>query len=256
MMVYSLTVPAKFLMFYQKLTKACAGMKLIVSRLKESSIQRAREDENGLKTGAKILGIVLLSFLFPYLYSILSDTQNLVEIIASVISIPSIFALDFTNVLLQFVYLNFCIQICSLFKQLEDDLHELITQNDGAEFREKVGKVSEFHDEILHTISDLGDNFNNILRLNFVVNIWLVAQTLIFSSESKWLELLTSSPFLLLEAWIFCYGSQMIISKVKKEFHKKESPENFTISRLKKPHPSFIAWTGTNWRRTRQKSWC
>lgn len=217
LVVYFVSVPMKFLIFYRNYAKVCELMKNIISKINDSSMQRVQNDEKGIEKAAKVVGAVFLLSVFPYVYHLIQTTpRNFFDVVTEIIAFPSGCGLEFINFTLQFVYFNFCIQICSLFKQMEDDIKDMKDNRDEKFLAEKLGKIVEFHNEVLQIISVFLHCFENILSLNFVLNIWLIGQSLVFSSDSDWIIFLLTSPFLLFEAWIFCYASQLIVTRVRK----------------------------------------
>jgi hypothetical protein len=215
MAIYMITVPIKFFIFYWNYPKVCKLIRLIVSKLKATSMERAKQDEMGIENFAKVVWKVLLISFIPYVYYLTQTTpQNWIDITTQITSLPSGFALEFTNFMLQFIYFNLCIQVCSLLKQIEDELKETRLIRDKKRLTEMLGAIVELHQEVHEIIQELLDCFKYILSLNFLLNIWLVGQSLIFSSDSDWLVVFLTSPFLLFEAWIYCYSSQSIITRV------------------------------------------
>jgi 7tm Odorant receptor len=191
-------------------------MKTIDSKLKPTSMERAKDDE---KKFVKLINLVSRSVcicILPYIYYLYQITpRNWIDISIQITYFPSGLTLDLTNFILQFIYFNLCVQICSLLKQIEDDLKETRLIRDKKRLTEMLGDIVEFHQEIHEIIAELLDCFKYILSLNFVLNIWLIGQSLLFQSESDWVMFLMTSPFLLFEAWIFCYASQTVITRVR-----------------------------------------
>lgn len=214
--IYFVAVPLKFYLFYRNYAKICLLMKTSVSKLKEKSMERAKTDEREIEKVAKVVGLMVICSEVLYFYYLIQTTpRNFVDIATEIISFPSLTTIDFIVFILQFMYLNFCIQICSLFKQIEDDFNDMRFIRDKVRVPEMLGEIVEFHDEIQQIISDLLDCFKNVLSLNFVVNIWLAGQASIFSSDSNWVGFVITLPFLLFDAWIYCFSSQMITTKVR-----------------------------------------
>jgi 7tm Odorant receptor len=213
--IFIATVPIKFGMFYRKYPKICKLIKVIVSKLKPTSMQRAKDDEKGIEKVVKAVGIFIGISILPYIYHQIQTTpRNWIDIAIQITYFPSGLTLDFINLMLQFSYFNFCIQICSLLKQIEDDLKEISLIRDKKRLTEMLGDIVEFHQEIHEIIAELLDCFKYILSLNFVLNIWQMGQSLIFSVDSNWMMFIITSPFFLYEAWIFCYASQTVITRV------------------------------------------
>ena len=186
-------------------------MRIITSRIKEPFVDEARNAEKFLKIFAGVTTLTLMIaplFYFPRL------TSDPLEIVKIVIEMLSGFYGDFTNSMLQFIYLNFCIQICSLFDQLKNDLEEIKPTQSAKNIIKSAADIVETHQEILEIVTRVVKTFESILSLNFAVNIGFIGQTLILSTNSNWLIFLASTPYLLFEAWIFCFASQKIITKV------------------------------------------
>ena len=210
-MVYPVTTFIKFLLFYKNFGKVCGLIKDITSKIREPFVNGAREAIKFLKIFA---GVTTLSLMITPIIYFPRLTSKPLEIMKIAIEIMSGFYCDFTNSMLQFIYMNFCIQICSLFEQLKIDLEAIKpTQNEKAIIKSVAGIV-ETHQEILEIVSKAVKIFESILSFNFVVNIGFIAQTLILSTNSNWLIFLMSTPYLLVEAWIFCFASQKVITKV------------------------------------------
>jgi hypothetical protein len=246
--IYTVTVPLKFIIFYRKYPKICKLIKDIVSKLKPTSMQRAKDDEKGIIKVVQIVAICLGLCIIPYAGYVYQTTpRNWIDISVYITYFPSTVTLDFINFMLQFIYVNLCIHICSLLKQIEDDLKETRLIRDKKRLTEMLGDIVEFHQEVHEIIVELLDCFKYILSLNFVVNIWQIGQSLVFSSDSDWLMFLMTSPFFLYEAWIFCYASQTVITKVRC-FHSTQIMHKFSqiIDRRKTPRFIFIRWTGAN----------
>jgi hypothetical protein len=88
---------------------------------------------------------------------------------------------------------------------------------DAKRVTEIFGGVSESHNEIQAIVREFMSCFENILKLNFILSACLVAQITIFSFESGWVNFMYGSPYLLFEAWLYCYAAQKITSKVCSE---------------------------------------
>jgi hypothetical protein len=216
MIIYNMTVPIKFIIFYWKYTKICKLMKTIVSKLRPTSMQRAKDDEKGIEKVVKAVAIFKGISILPYIYHQIQTTpRNWIDISIQITYFPSGLALDFINFMLQSIYFNLCIQICSLFKQIEDDLKETRLIRDKKRLTEMLGDIVEFHNKVHEIIAELLECFKYILSLNFVQSIWLMGQSLLFSSDSDWLMFLMIPPFLLFEAWALCYASQTVITRVR-----------------------------------------
>jgi hypothetical protein len=215
--VYATVVPIKFILFYRKYPKVCELIRNIVKKLKPRSMERAMDDERKIEKLAKIVLIALCVSELPFIYVlVLTTPPNWIDILIAVTYFPSGIAISFTNFLLQFIYFNLCVQICSLLKQIEDDLKEIHLIRDKKRLIEMLGDVVEFHLEVHQIIAELLDCFKNILSLNFVLNIWLFGHSLMFPSDSYWTVFLMSSPFVLFAAWVFCYASQIVMTRVSR----------------------------------------
>ena len=216
LIIYVLTIIIKFSMFYRKFENICELMDTIEAKIKKTSKKRAEKDEKEIEVFAKIVLVITFVAAIFYCYNLIVNTPpSYSTVFLQILAYPSSFANEFTTFMLQLIYLNFCMQICSLFQQIEDDLNEMKFNYDEKLVTKMVGEVVDFHNEVHEIIDKLLNCFKNVLKVNFVFNILFVAQTTIFLVESKWLELLTSLPFLLFEAWIYCFASQKIITKVK-----------------------------------------
>lgn len=214
--IYILTIIIKFAMFYRKFGDICKLMETIEGKIKEASKKRAVKDEKQIESFAKIVLVITFVGAILYWYNLVINTPPTYSaILLQVLVYFTSFANEFTTFMLQFIYFNFCIQICSLFKQIEDDLNDLKFIYDEKLVTKMLSEVVDFHNDVHEIIVKLLSCFENVLKVNFVFNIWFVAQTTIYSVESKWLELLTSLPFLLFEAWIYCFASQKIITMVR-----------------------------------------
>jgi hypothetical protein len=216
MVIYSLAVPIKFIIFFIKYPKICKLMKTIVSKLRPTSMERAKNDEKGIKKVVKVVVRSCYISILPYIYYLYQTTpRNWIDISIQITYFPSGLALNFPNFMLQFIYFNFCIQICSLLKQIEDDLKETRLIRDYKRLAEMLEDIVESHQEVHEIIVEMFDCFKYILSLNFVLNIWLIGQSLLFSSDSDWVMFLMTSPILLFEAWIFCYASLTVITRIR-----------------------------------------
>jgi hypothetical protein len=190
-------------------------MQLVTSKFKESTLIQARKAEKyGVILAIVATGNLMISWT---LYS-LKFTTDILEVVESVVNALSGFYIDFTNSLFQFVYFNFSLQICWLFQQLKEELEAIEPQKDDKEIQKTIGKVVETHQDVLEVVSTTVKMFKSVLSFNFVINIAFIGQSMILSKEENWKIFLLSTPFLLFDAWIFCYASQKIITKVT-NFH-------------------------------------
>lgn len=214
-MIYAISVPIKFFMFYHKYAKICTLMKSISSKLTETSMEQAKKNEHVLQVVAKTVCILTAITVLSYIYTLyLKTPRTFIAVFLQIVTLISGCTYDYTNLMLLFVYFNLCIQVCSLIKQIEKDLEDMKFVRDKKRVTEMLGEIVEFHNEVQQTVAELLDCFKNILRLNYVFSIWFIAQTLIYSSDSRWIEFAVTMPFLLFEALIYCYGSQKIITQV------------------------------------------
>lgn len=187
--------------------------------VKIESLGRTNQIEREIKIMATLLlGFLIYFYLTDMFYRMIDLPKDLIEtakeIMAYLAWLLSGLVIDSFNYFLQFLFLNFCIQICFQFAQIEDDLQEFKYIYDERQVNEMLQEVVKTHLDILDMISTLMEEFGYIICLNFIMNIWFIGQCLMFSYNSDWYNLTLVTPFMLFDAWIYCYGSQLIISKV------------------------------------------
>jgi hypothetical protein len=181
-------------------------------------MKRAANDEKQLEIALNIFFVAsAISFAF-YLVEVFKKTEgNFWLVFLHLLTTPSYFASDLMVYIYQFIFMNFSIQICSLLKQIDDELKDMNFIRDAKRVTEIFGGVSESHNEIQAIVREFMSCFENILKLNFILSACLVAQITIFSFESGWVNFMYGSPYLLFEAWLYCYAAQKITSKVCSE---------------------------------------
>lgn len=212
--VYNLTTLVKFIMFYRDYDKFCDLMKAISGKFKDSFVAEARKAEKIMKIIANltVLNLIIACALYSFKWS-----TNPFELAHNMLTGLSGFYNDFTNTMLQLVFLNFSIQICTLYRQLQSDLEAIQPTQNADQTRKSVSEVVEMHQDILEIVEKTVKLFRMILSFSFIISIGFIGQTLILSTDSNWEMFLLTTPYLLFEAWIFCYSSQKIITKVRKK---------------------------------------
>lgn len=113
-------------------------------------------------------------------------------------------------------FFNFCILIRAWFRQLEDEFQELNKIKEDGEIRQKIKTIHDNHQKILEAFSCLNEGFGHIINVNFVTGIFFIGMTLISILNSDWFGLAATIPYVLFDAWVCCYGSQMIVTQVWK----------------------------------------
>lgn len=141
-------------------------------------------------------------------------SSDIMVLFTTVSFFVSALAGDFSNILLQFSYLNLCIQICSLYRQLEDDLEDMELILSEQQVITKLRKFVENHREAIELKKKLFSSFRSVISLNFVVNTLFIGQALLFSNSADWATFLGYFPFLMFDFWIYCFASQLVITKV------------------------------------------
>jgi hypothetical protein len=213
--IYVLAFPLKFFIFYHELGPISQLTKTIETKLKKKQSKKAEKHERRFQMLATIVFICSCSAEFLYIFDMIPETnQNFFKLSVQILTGFSSFFCEFSTFMHQFVFFNFSIYICALLEQIEDDLEDMQMVKDEKTIKERLGRVAEFHNEIQKIIVEFMRCFDNFLKVNFIIEIWLMAQAAIFSMEGKWLELLMCVPFLLFEAWLYCYAAQRIITKV------------------------------------------
>jgi hypothetical protein len=95
-------------------------------------------------------------------------------------------------------------------------LEAIEQKTDDKEIRKIIGEVVEMHQDVVEVVRKTVKIFESILSFNFIINIIFIGQSMILSKEENWKVFLLTTPFLLFDAWVFCYASQKIITKVRK----------------------------------------
>jgi hypothetical protein len=212
---YIVVFPFKFLTFYSKFHPICSLMEAIKGKLTEKSSKRMEKYERQLTMGLNIYLFLSFSNEVFYFYDLFAKTEmNPIELWAQILSVFSDFALEFTTILMGFIFFDISMHICVLLEQIEDDLVELESVENSSRVKKVLGEVCEFHNEIQGIVEEFSRCFGNVLQVVFVLAIWLNAQATIFMLESQWVELILFLPFMLFDTWLYCYASQRMITKV------------------------------------------
>lgn len=185
--------------------------------IQKSMMIRAKQNESEVNI---ISGIMTSSVLFSYVIGIYQfvfkqpENNVVYETATYVLSLFSDFANDFVNIMLQFSFFTFCVQICSCLDQFEQEILELNFECDKNELKKKIRATVQNHLEILEIYSTLMFCFHSIVSLNFLMNTWFIGQALVFSHFSNWFYLFYITPFMVFDSWIYCFAAQRVKSKV------------------------------------------
>lgn len=211
---FYLTNPLKFFLFYLNYADFCEMFRLVMNNLQENSIERAEKDEKWFKN-LLLLWCSFYAFFFVYFVALtFSSMSSDFVMLFTAVSFVSGLVGDFSNILLQFSYLNLSIQICSLYRQLEDDLEDMELILSEQQVVTKLRTFVENHREVIELKRKLFSSFRSVISLNFVVNTLFIGQALLFSNSADWATFLGYFPFLMFDFWIYCFASQLIITKV------------------------------------------
>lgn len=232
-LLYISTVSVKFFIIYLNFDEISLIVQTITEHLRDEAYKRAIKHERNLNIIVLLYytysTITLASTLYVKNFSSNYKIQNgslnqfvfesfgspIREIIINLDPVSANFN-DVVNAMFQFCYFNFCIQICSLLKQFEDDLGKLNLVSDEKEIKELIKQSVAFHHEILRLTANMVNIFENIISINFVLDVLLLGFALSFSYNSKLNNMATIYiTFILFDAWTFCYASEKIISKVR-----------------------------------------
>lgn len=219
--VVSFAFPVKSFLFnrnYDAIKKLINDMKM---SLRQTHRQQAVQD-------AKIIRFIAIYYVayFGYAYALMVyykvvslsgvtwNNIDLTDLFFYTCMVLSYISLDFFNVLMEFVFLEICIHICSHFKQLEEDIEELNVVNDDKRVKAKMKVFIEVHQQLLELTSSMMNQFHTIVCINFVINTLLLGQTLLLAYNSDFYMLFVGLSYMLIDLWIFCYGSTLIKTRV------------------------------------------
>jgi hypothetical protein len=190
-------------------------MKAIKAKLTKKSTKRVEKNEGRLTIGLNIYLFLSFSNEVFYFFDLFTKTEmDPIELWAQILSVFSDFGLEFTSILMGFIFFDISMHICVLLEQIEDDLAELESAENASHFKKVLGEICEFHNEIQRIVEEFLRCFGNVLKVVFVLAIWLNGQATIFMLESQWVELILFLPFMLFDIWLYCYAAQIIITTV------------------------------------------
>lgn len=216
-------VPIKFWIFHYNFKKFCELMKHLERKIKNSSMNQAKANE---KVFEIIAFVTIAIFVLEYGAEVvnhfltLNGNRLIEDIFYYLLKIFSYIANDFVNLLIQFCFFNCCVHVKSVLEQIENDLQNLKYVRDEIRLSKEIQDLVEVHIEVLDLISHLFSLFKSVISLNFVTNILLIGQFMAYSLSS-WIVFAQGIPFMLFDAWIYCYSLQIIQTKVKFKFSER-----------------------------------
>lgn len=220
--LFFLINPMKFYIFYRKFDEIFNIIKYTETLTKNSSSENADKEiikaENVTTFIIALLAFFYVTDTYVAVKEMPSEFFNFFwSLMLHCLWMVSAFASDYVNTLLEICFFEFCLQICSLLNQFEEKLLDLNQTQEEKHLKKKLKDIVESHEKILQTFKDFVNYFNLIISINFVVSIWFIGQGLIFTLLGEWYDLLTITPFMVFDAWIICYATQLVITKVKKK---------------------------------------
>lgn len=166
------------------------------------------------------IGFLAWYYLFVIVVQITELPADIIETVKNLVLFSffllSVAAGDFTNILLQFCYLNLCIQVCSLLKLLESHIVAMTSILDEKQIHEKIKNFVTLHELVICTSLKIFEAFKLVISFNFIVDNLFIGQALMFSEDSDWESFLGFDPYLIFAFWIYWYGTQLMITKVCK----------------------------------------
>jgi 7tm Odorant receptor len=194
-------------------------MNTIQKKLKDETIKQAREKEKKIKIVTVMIAVVVWYSYFAEIYTVLTTLKTtgfeaFVELAMYFSIFISYVVSGSVNTLIQFSFFNFCILIRAWLKQLETEFLELNNCENEKQVSKKVRKLVDSQHEIIDSIAKLTKSYGLIVNVIFVTSIFFLGMTLISTQNSEWFGMATTVPFVLFDAYMFCYGSQMIITQV------------------------------------------
>lgn len=206
-------------LFRQNFKNVCKLMKTVKKNLKETSKLEVQED---MKIVRIISAVLVASLFVAYLVEIFNALRSLrstlryfvLDLLYYIIFFATSLASDVTNTVLQIVFFNLSVHICSLFKQFERDLKELNVIADENSVKKTVKNLVASHHMNLEQLSNLIDSFYFVISINLVLYIVNIGNALLFLEIQDWYGLLLVMPFMIFDAWIYCHSCQIIKTAV------------------------------------------
>jgi hypothetical protein len=192
-------------------------MKLIESKLTKKSIERSKKETRTWLIPLTII-VGFNAVTGPYYYYVVYKNveMNFVGVSSLLMTIYASFGTEYTVFLLEFMFMDFSVHVCLLLKQIEDDLEGIKFIYDEKRIKESFSEICEFHNEIQKITAELLNCFEDVFKVTVLTDIWMMGQAGMLLLDKLFLDLLMQEHFLLFEMWIYCYGAQKIISKVRK----------------------------------------
>lgn len=204
-------------MIYRNYEKVYKLTETIKSKLRKTSFVQIKKDERKIELVLRVTFICIAIFFYcqDIYVNMTSLTSNwLQEFILFWFSYTSFISIDMVHYFLLITFFNSCFYIRALINQNGDDLLQLNEISNKNELNETIKKLVESHYEAFQLQLELFDQFSFVVAIKFVMNTFILSQILISVNNFDWLFLLTNVPFSLLDSWIYCYGSQIVISDV------------------------------------------
>lgn len=195
-------------------------MKNIQRNLTDETKRRANQEEKMITYIAALIFLVVWFSYFAEIYGVVTTLKTtgldaFMEV-SIFISIFISFAISGTiNTMIQFSYFNFCVYLRAWFRQVEEDFSDLNSCRNDKQVTENVKKLVNSQYDIFKSLAQMQKSYSQIVNLIFITSIFFLGMTLISSVNSDWFQMATTIPFVLFDAWVFCYGSQLILNQVK-----------------------------------------
>lgn len=217
---YTSAVVIMFFIFHRNNVKFSQLVFRILSHLTDDLESTARKNEKRLKIIAVFYFLFLIHFYFEEIYFMwISLPDNFVDgaevFIIFCLTTMSGFAADSFSYILQFVFFNVCVQICSLLRHTAKKIEDLDLVIEEGQIKQKLQEIVEFHQEILEIISTLMRIFRPIICISFAMNTVVLGQSLIYLKGSNLFKFSETAPFFAINTFIFCYSFQLVINEVR-----------------------------------------
>lgn len=190
---------------------------------KNSSHQKA-DDKRVVKNLARNWFFCILVWYILDIFTFMTSPErnNLIEVAKHFAWFCSTFASDYVNILIVFTYVCCCVEISSMFKQVQNDL-EVFQSVKDMRVNKELKKFIENYEKMLKLGMEVINEFKTLITLCMFLDVCYMSQTLVYMSTllaDQNYYLFTNVitlilPFMLIDAWLYCFGSQKIITQVK-----------------------------------------
>jgi hypothetical protein len=218
--VYAFGSNIKLLLFRKYLEEIKNLKKQIAENLKPGILKQSEKGQKGICVLFKtVFVLVMVSYVtdsFVFISSLTSSGWKFVldSFLYFCILISYVLG-GFTNTGIQATYYVFCLMIYAMLKQLEDEFVELNQTRHDKETKATIKKLVTSHCKIIEVSHKVSFCCHQIIELVFVSSIFFLGVTLISTQKFDWFRLFATIPFILFDAWILCYSSQMVIDQVR-----------------------------------------